>query len=65
MRKRIRTVLVADLVGAARGMVAGVEVEDIGDGVEGGRWPLSLTPFILCLFPRGRVFLHSAGVFIR
>jgi hypothetical protein len=54
MRRRIHTVLLADLVGVARGMVAGVEVEveDTGGGVEGGRWllPRSRLPFCL-LFP--------------
>jgi hypothetical protein len=35
--------LVADLGGVARGMVAEVvEVEDIGDGVDDGRSPLTL-----------------------
>lgn len=55
---------VADLVGAARVMVAEVvEEEDIGDGVDGGRLPL--IPFPFCLSPGIRVFLHSAGVFVR
>jgi hypothetical protein len=51
----------ADLVGEARGMVAVVEVEDIGDGVEGGRSPLTLFHSLSSV----RVFLHSEGVFVR
>lgn len=52
MRRRIHTVLLADLVGVARGTVEGVEVEDTGGEVEGGRWATpEVTPFILSLFP--------------
>lgn len=52
MRRRIHTVLLADLVGVAPGMVAGVEVEDTGGGVEGGRWLLPRSRLSFCLlFP--------------
>lgn len=56
--------LLADLVGVARGMVAGVEVEDTGDGVEGGRWPVPRSRLSFGLSFLGSGLLHSAGVFV-